>query len=252
MARGRIISRTLGTSRRFSELADRCGKLGEFAQALYPLVVVSTDDHGRMHGDAFTVKHAVWPTSHRGIGDFDKALDAMHAVGLIARYAVNDVMYLQIQGFDDHQTGLHKRRESKYPVNPGTPRNNPEKTGKNRTELRTEQEQEVEQEQELPLARRASDAEDFSRFWDAYPRKVGKDAAKLVWDRKKPDIALVLAALARTQWPDDEKYIPHPRKWLYDGRWQDETQPQRPTIATSKTAGNPAALAAFIARGQAS
>ena len=70
----------------------------------------------------------------------------------------------------------------------------------------------------------------FERFWMCYPRKVGKDAAWSVWDRLKPDLALVdtmIAVVGRQcqspQWlKDGGQYIPHPRTWLNQGRWQDE------------------------------
>jgi hypothetical protein len=115
MARGRIISRSLGSSRKFSELLGIAGKLGEFAQALYPLVVVSADDFGRMAGDAFSVKFDVFPTCPRSETDFDTALTAMHHVGLVIRYQHEGVSYLQIKDFERHQAGLHKRTHSRFP-----------------------------------------------------------------------------------------------------------------------------------------
>jgi len=40
MAQRRMISRNLGSSRKFHAVNARCGKLGDFAQALFPLIVV--------------------------------------------------------------------------------------------------------------------------------------------------------------------------------------------------------------------
>ncbi len=42
MARGRMLLNTLGSSRCFAALGERAGKLAEFAQALYPLIVALT------------------------------------------------------------------------------------------------------------------------------------------------------------------------------------------------------------------
>ena len=127
MARGRLISKTLGTaSKRFVALAADLGPLGEFAQALFLLLIASTDDFGRHDGDSYTVKHSVWPTSHRSDGDFETALSGMARVGLLTRYEVDDRMYLQINNFDEHQPGLHKRRSSKFPEPPGNSRQFPE------------------------------------------------------------------------------------------------------------------------------
>src|SRR5262249_52738672 len=72
--------------------------------------------------------------------------------------------------------------------------------------------------------------DDFARFWESYPRKVGKDAAWKAWLRRKPDPALgaaILEAVAKQQqslqWQrDGGRFIPHPATWLNQGRWQDE------------------------------
>jgi hypothetical protein len=145
MARGRLISRTLGTgSQKFASLAASLGPLGEFAQILYPLIVTCTDDFGRMDGDAFTVKHTVFSTSPRTEAEFNQALHGMAAVGLIQRYEVEGRIYLQVNDFDPHQPGLHKRRASRFPEAPGNSRQVPEIP----SELRREEEQELRREQE--------------------------------------------------------------------------------------------------------
>ena len=61
------------------------------------------------------------------------------------------------------------------------------------------------------------------------PRKVGKDAARKAFAKRKPDadlLAKMLAAVAvqakSTQWQrDGGQYIPHPSTWLNEGRWND-------------------------------
>ena len=70
----------------------------------------------------------------------------------------------------------------------------------------------------------------FERFWQAYPKKVGEDAARRVWRRLAPDndltdamIAAVETHRASAQWQQEGgKFIPHPRTWLHHGRWKDE------------------------------
>jgi hypothetical protein len=122
MARGRVISKSLGSSRRFHKLLEHAGDLGEFAQALYPLMVAHADDFGRLSCDAFTVKHEVFPTSPRTEEEFDRVLNAMHTSGLIVRYVLGAEQYAQIDKFEEHQSGLHKRTASKIP---GPPENVP-------------------------------------------------------------------------------------------------------------------------------
>ena len=78
-------------------------------------------------------------------------------------------------------------------------------------------------------ARGQSVSGDFERFWQAYPRKVAKQAARRA-------LARVLQALEQqkteTQWQrENGRYIPHPVTWLNQGRWEDE-----PTDATAPCA----------------
>jgi hypothetical protein len=75
----------------------------------------------------------------------------------------------------------------------------------------------------------ARETDDFAAFWAAYPRRVGKDAARKAFDRRRSDVTLeaVLAALelqkGSQQWQrDGGRYVPHPATWLNQGRWQDE------------------------------
>jgi hypothetical protein len=121
MARGRLVSRTLGSSRKFAALHKEAGKLGEFCQVLYPLIVANSDDFGRMAGDAFTVKHAVFPTSPRREADFQAALVAMHNAQLIHLYTDDaGQTIIQVCQFETHQPGLSKRTKSRFsepPVN---------------------------------------------------------------------------------------------------------------------------------------
>lgn len=67
----------------------------------------------------------------------------------------------------------------------------------------------------------------FTEFWQTYPRKVGKGAAQKAWDRLKPDLSAVLAALdwqtKQDAWTKDGgQFIPHPGTYLNQRRWEDE------------------------------
>lgn len=118
MARGRMISKTLSTSQKRAELHQVVPPLAEFCQAIYPLLVAHSDDFGRLAGDAFTVKHAIDPTSPRTLSEFEAALQALNDVGLITWYPAVGRKFIQIQNFDPHQIGLHKRTASSYPDPP--------------------------------------------------------------------------------------------------------------------------------------
>jgi len=70
----------------------------------------------------------------------------------------------------------------------------------------------------------------FAEFWAAYPRKIGKDAARKAFAKRKPDGDLLSEMLAAIrvqtqseQWcKDGGQFIPHPSTWLTQGRWGDE------------------------------
>ena len=219
-----MISKSLSTSERYASLttvADR--RLAEFCQALYPLLVSHADDFGRQQGDVFTVKHAVHPSSPRKLEDFTAALTALHGVQLITWYEVETRRYIQIVNFEAHQWGLSKRTESRFPEPPRNTKTSLEIPGNpgqlNRTELkRTE------------LNRKNVRTDRFERFWQVYPCKVGKDAARRAFERLAHDndltdamIAAVERHQASPQWQKDGgQFIPHPRTWLHQGRWKDE------------------------------
>lgn len=77
----------------------------------------------------------------------------------------------------------------------------------------------------------------FDRFWQAYPRKVGKLAALKIWQRLSPTEHTIEIMLTALQWQketeqwkkDNGQFIPHPSTWLNQGRWLDE-QPRRKTF----------------------
>jgi len=72
--------------------------------------------------------------------------------------------------------------------------------------------------------------ERFAQFWQAYPRKVGKQDAKKAFAKIDVDIDVLLAALEKQkgseQWQKDGgQFVPHPATWLNGRRWEDELTP---------------------------
>jgi hypothetical protein len=73
----------------------------------------------------------------------------------------------------------------------------------------------------------------FAEFYMAYPRKVGKEAArkKFLLLIKKTDAQVIVDGARRfgtdPNLPDDKNFIPHPATWLNQGRWEDEPLPAR-------------------------
>lgn len=89
--------------------------------------------------------------------------------------------------------------------------------------------------------------EQFTRFWAAYPKKVGKQAARKAWDKLKPDEVLIAQMLEALEWQrgtqswqkDNGQYIPHPSTWLNNRRWEDEPPLQNGNTPTGERARRP-------------
>jgi len=275
MARGRLISKSVGSSRRFHAALQQGGKLGEFAQALFLLIVPNADDYGRLPGDAFTVRHVVFPSSPHPERDFDRALDILANVGLVERYSVEGAVYLQVSRFDEHQPNLHKRSKSKFPEPPGNSRNsgkvaenpdtpgNSEKYRANLTESNLTESNLTEPNPEPAPSAEAVSATNgaglrqrFETFWRAYPRKVAKNAAWRVWQQQRPDAALTATILEALRWQVTQdrwieqggRFIPNPSTYLSSGRWQDE--PNRAPLVSTRTLQLARAGEQFVSEGK--
>lgn len=82
----------------------------------------------------------------------------------------------------------------------------------------------------------------FLAFWQAYPRRIGKGAARTAFARSlsfADGNAIVQAAIAYaahcTEMKIEQKFIPHPTTWLNTERWEDDlaTEETRPTSGWS-------------------
>lgn len=70
----------------------------------------------------------------------------------------------------------------------------------------------------------------FMKFWEEYPKKVGKGAAEKAFLKYKPDdnltdqmISAVRKQKSSPQWlKDNGQFIPNPATWLNQRRWEDE------------------------------
>lgn len=78
----------------------------------------------------------------------------------------------------------------------------------------------------------------FDIFWQAYPRKTAKDAARKAWVKLNPNEKLfekIMDGLNRSVQFDrgfrDPQYTPHPATWLNGKRWEDKFELPNPTTA---------------------
>jgi hypothetical protein len=83
---------------------------------------------------------------------------------------------------------------------------------------------------EAETDKEAESCDEFSRVWEVYPRKVGKEAARKAWERTakdRPHLDTLLNAIISQkkshQWTKDNgQFIPHFATWLNQHRWLDE------------------------------
>jgi len=90
-----------------------------------------------------------------------------------------------------------------------------------------EREKERENEKENEKENESKKAANFDRFWEAYPRKVGKVKAQTAFQKVTVPVEILLSAIAEQkkspQWQKDGgQFIPHPATWLNGKRWEDQ------------------------------
>lgn len=96
MSRKRYISTDISVSGKIEELTRRAG---EYAVILWTWMTPHLDDWGRMEGEPDVVFFTVTPRFAllgRKPEDAEKALHAMHELGLITWYKVNGKRYIQV------------------------------------------------------------------------------------------------------------------------------------------------------------
>lgn len=106
------------------------------------------------------------------------------------------------------------------------------------TQPKAEEEKEEEKEEDIytPLTPlkggTCATAQDFTDFYDAYPRHVGRKDAERAFHRAAktvPAQTIIDAARRLAADPNlpEKQFIPHPATWLNQGRWDDEPLPER-------------------------
>lgn len=204
----------------------------DFEERLFWRLLTTADDYGRFQADPELVRSSCFPRRDRL--PLQKIIDALIGLqrhALIELYIVKDRQYGQFCTFEQHQ-GKPRARKSKYPAMLDTslhadvskctqlPTNVP---GGPDTDTDTDTYTNSD------LNSLSSPDPEFEQFWEAYPRKVGKKAARKAWEKAtdRPAIDVILCAIERAkrspQWlKDGGQYIPHPATWINQGRWMDQ------------------------------
>lgn len=95
-AKGRMIDRSISTSRKLSKVSDR-------SALIFSWTIPHTDDFGRMDGDARMIRAVVVPLRDYTVEQIEESLKELEDVGLIERYTIKEDIYLQVTNFDTYQ-----------------------------------------------------------------------------------------------------------------------------------------------------
>jgi len=189
--------------------------LTPLARVFYIALWCEADRAGRLDWKTGTLKMRYLP------GDdcnFAALAEELTDAGLIVLYEHEGRRYAEIPTFSRHQVINNREAESTRPARnfDASPRVKAEgrkgKEGKERNGAGCVGE------------------ELFNKFWQAYPSKVGKDAARKAFEKRKVDTDLLASMIQAIEkqsqsagWlKDGGQFIPHPATWLNAGRWMDE------------------------------
>lgn len=230
MARSRILKPTFFTNEDLAALPFE-------ARLLFAGLWTLADRQGIVEDRPRRIKACLFPYDEL---DVDALLQVLYEHAFIHRYAVGPVSYLHITNFLMHQNPHPRESKSSYPLpGLGTPKaslGHALDTPSPAVSVSVSVSDSV----SVPNARprlgtpkarlRLAFPALFVRFWDAYPRKVGKGDALKAWEQLDPDETLVEAMLDGLAWQreqlawtkDGGEFIPHPATWLRAKRWLDE------------------------------
>lgn len=191
--------------------ADRLLFIGLWTQA---------DKAGRLEYRPLRLKAALFPYDDYNVTE---GLARLVVAGFITRYEDRGIQLMVINKWAKHQRPHNTESDSELPA---PPFDNGCEPVTEPLERKGKEEGREGKGTEIAGSLRAR----FEKFWAVYPRKVGKDAAWKEWLRRSPDddltdrmVAKVMEQRASAQWlKDGGQYIPHPRTWLHQGRWEDE------------------------------
>jgi hypothetical protein len=234
-----------------NELLAECDPL---ARLLFEALWGEADREGRLEDRPKRLKVKCLPYDNC---DINELLEQLGSREFILRYEVDEVRYIAIPNFLKHQNPHCKEAPSRIPA----PIQGCASTGKapgehdagsvastvqapDKHDASTENSGTSPADSLIPsslipdskpIAQQAERRVEnlprsFDRFWSAYPRHVGKQAAAKAFAKITPDeklLGVMLAALARQngseQWlRDGGQFVPHPATWLNGRRWEDE------------------------------
>lgn len=224
--------------------SENVDQLTAFQETFFFRLIVNCDDYGRMDARPQILSSKLFPLKGIRQNQIIDALRALSSAELVTLYEKDGHPFLQMRTWDRHQT--IRAKKSKYPApddnckqmqaddfnckqmnadeskcsrNPIQSNPNPE-SNPNPNPTRTREE-------------KSPDDSLFALFWNAYPRKEGKENARKAFSKLNVDgglMDILLKAIEKqkgsAQWQESGgQFIPYPATWLNGKRWEDEVKP---------------------------
>ena len=227
----RIIKESICTSENIEQLSS-------FQETVFYRLLVNCDDYGCFDARVKVVASRLFPLKVIRPAEIVKALNKLAEAGLIVLYEAKGKPYLKVIKWSDHQRVRVSKH--KYPMpEEGTvcgelpqvaascgemrPESNPIQSNPN-PNPNPNPTREPREENDIDHEMR------FDRFWDAYPRKESKPAAKKAFDKIRPDgelLSKMIDSIERwkrsQQWQENGgQFIPYPASWLNQRKWEDD------------------------------
>lgn len=238
------------------------------------------DDNGVAVDNVRLIAAAIWPLEDdplEALVRTSEDLQRLSEAGLIVRYEVGGRALLFITNWDEHQKVSHPGKprfvrpspaqieasisiayvmacdDAAPPETDGSVSGESPESGENVQETLSPEQGAGSREQGSnpptpPRGKRGSrrvgdDDPGFARFWETYPRKVGKGHAKKAWAKAVNDGAdpeEIISGAERFRMDPtrsrDPQFIAHPSTWLNGERWKDQP-PARADLSQAPAPG---------------
>lgn len=230
----RIIKESITTS-------ESLAAVSADAERLFWRLVVKADDYGLYYGNPKILSSMCFPLNPPAEKKIQSLLAELVGQGMVGTYTSEEdgKQYLKLLSWDKHQQTRAKK--SKFPLPTSFDSICNQANGKQmKSKVTVNGNGNGSESEKRETGTRPDGAggipSGFDRFWEAYPRRVGKQDALKAWGQLNPDDALVdqiVAGVERwktcEQWTkDDGKFICYPATFLRGRRWEEDDRPDVP------------------------
>ena len=217
--------------------SESLGRVSRDARLCFVLLWTQADDSGRLRGSSRMLASLLFPYDDDAPALMDGWLGDLERIGSIRRYEVDGKHYIDIPNWLKHQRIDHPGK-SAHPDFVASSRTfaSPREASREDQGPRKGREGTKEGTKECSTELSVISRTPFDNFWELYPRKIGKGAARKAYaeairkagpDDIEAGVARFRAGLNGT----DPKFIPHPATWLNAERWLDDPPPHKPTAS---------------------